>query len=227
MASVSFPTEHPPLHFESREGDPRARLLVEAAYDLLDEGGLEGLTIRAVLARTGLARRAFYDNFESKDDLVLAVFEQTIRLAAGYYRTKAATIADPIGRLALIVSSIAIGTANLDSVIPGGSDGIEAGNQRSAALSREHLRLADTRPRELQAALAPLLALIAEQLRAGVAAGVVRDCDADIQAALIYNLVSTTVHTELLAAAAGAQDRERRLRLAEEIWEFCRRAVMA
>lgn len=226
MATAPFPTAHPPLRFEGGEGDPRARMLVEAAYDLLDEEGLEGLTIRAVLARTGLARRAFYDNFDGKDDLVLAVFEQTIRLAAEYYRAKAETIAEPVDRLALIVSSIALGTANIDE-LAGSPEGITGGDQRSAALSREHLRLADSRPKELQKALAPLLALIAEQLRAGIAAGVVRPCDPDIQAALIYNLVSTTVHTELLAGEAGTRDRERSLALAGEIWEFCRRAIMA
>ncbi len=223
MATAPFPTEHPPLRFTGGEGDPRARLLVEAAYDLLEEEGLEGLTIRAVLARTGLARRAFYDNFTGKDDLVLAVFDRTIRLAADYYGHMAETIADPLDRLALIVSSIAIGTARLESL--GESDeGIHA--NRSAALSREHLRLAESRPRELQAALAPLIALIADQLRAGMAAGVVRPCDADLQAGLIYNLVSTTVHSELLAGE-GRPDRERRLKLAREIWDFCRRAVAA
>lgn len=226
MTSVPFPTAHPPLRFEDDGHDPRARRLVEAAYELLDEEGLEGLTIRAVLARTGLARRAFYENFGSKDDLVLAVFRQTIELAARYYRAKAETIADPLGRLALIVSSITLGTANLEG-IPSAEEGMGHRNHRSAALSREHLRLADTHPRELQEALAPLLVLMAEQLRAGIAAGVVRPCDADLEAALIYNLVSTTVHTELLASEAGRHDRDRRLKLAQEIWEFCRRAVAA
>ena len=57
----------------------RSRRIVEAAYELLEEDGLEGLTIRAVLNKTGLSRRAFYERFEGKDDLVLAVFEQTIQ----------------------------------------------------------------------------------------------------------------------------------------------------
>src|ERR1700758_3020574 len=115
MATVSFPlAQHPPLHFEVASGDPRRRQLVEAAYELLDEAGLEGLTIRAVLARTGLARRAFYERFSGKDDLVLAVFEQTIRLAAAHYREQVAPAPDPLERLKLIVTSIVFGSA-LDS----------------------------------------------------------------------------------------------------------------
>src|SRR3974390_2827646 len=46
----------------------RSRRIVEAAYDLLNEAGLDGLTIRAVLEKTGLSRRAFYERFAGKDD---------------------------------------------------------------------------------------------------------------------------------------------------------------
>src|SRR5580658_7265774 len=63
----------------------RSRQIVDAAYELLEEEGLEGLTIRAVLSRTGLSRRAFYERFADKDDLVLAVFEHTIRMATSQY----------------------------------------------------------------------------------------------------------------------------------------------
>src|ERR1700732_1003359 len=63
----------------------RSRQFVEAAYELLEEQGLQGLTIRAVLDKTGLSRRAFYERFADKDELVLAVFEHTIRLATDLY----------------------------------------------------------------------------------------------------------------------------------------------
>ena len=48
-----------------------------------------------------------------------------------------------------------------------------------------------------------------------------------LQAALIYNLVSTTVHTELLTDESAQPDQQRREKLAQEIWEFCRRAISA
>lgn len=229
MAEISFPTSHPPLRFEGTSADSRARKIVEAAYELLDEGGLEGLTIRAVLARTGLARRAFYENFSGKDDLVLAVFEQTIRLAANYYRLEATHLSRPLERLRLIVTSIGLGASGIAELDQAGPTGAAHayGQRRNAALSREHLRLADTHPRELQAALAPLLVLIAEQLREGVALGEVRDCEPDLTAKLIYNLVSTTTHAELLAEETGRRNPDRRLLLASELWEFCRRAVVA
>jgi len=199
----------------------RSQQIIQAAYDLLDEAGLEGLTIRAVLARTGLSRRAFYERFSGKDDLVLAVFEQTIRLAAEHFSNQVREIADPLARLELIVTCIVLGKS-------APSEGMrERSDLRGAAMSREHLRLAEARPADLQAALHPLIALIAQQLSEGMKAGVVREYAPQRLAALVYNLVSTTVHTELLAEESGQSDRSGRVQLAGDIWEFCRRAIAA
>jgi len=197
----------------------RSRQIVEAAYELLDQGGLEGLTIRAVLTKTGLSRRAFYERFADKDDLVLAVFEETIRLAAGLYSEQVKDCADPMERLRVIVIGIVLGKIDL------AGDSERTSNRRGAAMSREHLRLAQSHPGDLQAALTPLIALIARQLADGMTAGSVRAADAQRLATLVYNLVSTTVHTELLAHETDRPDQARRAQLADDIWEFCRRAI--
>ena len=196
----------------------RSRQFVEAAYELLEEQGLQGLTIRAVLDKTGLSRRAFYERFADKDELVLAVFEHTIRLATGLYSQQVSTCSDPMERLRLIVTCLALGKGSLEAA-PSEDNG-----RRAAAMSREHLRLAESRPDDLQAALSPLLALIAQQLSDGMQAGLVRESDPRRLASLVYNLVSTTVHTELLAQK-GAPDRAHRVQLAADTWEFCRRGI--
>lgn len=198
----------------------RSRKIVDAAYELLEEEGLEGLTIRAVLKKTGLSRRAFYERFAGKDDLVLAVFEHTIRQAAQQFGDLVATLADPMERLQLIVTSIVLGKGTL------AGDGGQS-SRRGAALSREHLRLAESRPDDLQVALKPLIALIARELAGGMEAGVVRRDDPQRLAALVYNLVSSTVHAELLARETVRPDRAHRARLASDVWEFCRRAIAA
>lgn len=203
----------------AEQGD-RNQQIVAAAYDLLDESGLEGLTIRAVLQRTGLARRAFYDRFAGKDDLVLAVFAHTLRLAAVQFADQVRDLPDPMARLHYIVAGIVLGRAAM------GGDW-QDGQRRGAALSREHLRLAEARPVELQKAVSPLIDLIAAILSDGMAQGQVRPGPAPWMALLVYNLVSTTVHSQLLAEEASVPDRQRRQELAAEIWEFCRRAVAA
>ncbi len=199
----------------------RSDLLVEVASALIAELGIDGLTIRAVLARSGLARRAFYESFESKEDLVLAVFARTIAGATLLFAQQAAALTSPLARIELIVTGIVIGRGADDAEV------LSQGDRRSAALSREHLRLGESRPEALQAALAPLLALIARFVAAGIAAGEVRSGDPDRLAGLIYNLVSTTMHQELRAAASCPPDPARRLDLARDIWDFCRRAIAA
>lgn len=196
----------------------RRRILIDAAYELLDEGGLEELTIRAVLSRTGLARRAFYECFHGKDDLVVAVFDHSLRAAAGQFREITVQCDTPEESLRAIVTGIVVGQLGYDNV---------GANRRGAALSREHLRLAQTRQGELQSALQPLLDLIAGHVSEGIAAGRFRPADPQLQARLIYNLVSTTVHTVLLAEESGTADRRERAGLADAIWEFCRRGIIA
>lgn len=212
---VNTPQERP----RTSEGSARCAHIVAAADELLTEEGLEGLTIRAVLKRTGLARRAFYECFAGKDDLVLAVFERTLRLAAVQFDEMAKTLETPLERIRVIVVGIILGPFNVSA----GSEALA--DRRSAALSREHLRLAEARPDELAQALRPLLDLIQAQVEDGIRAGQLRACDPALQATLIYNLVATTTHTELLTREP--LNRGRRDELADHIWEFCRRAIEA
>src|SRR5438067_3622655 len=121
-------------------GEARREQIVQAAYALLSQDGLEGLTIRAVLRRTGLARRAFYECFAGKDDLVLAVFEFTIRDAAERFGRMMKAFPDPMERLRRIVTLIVLGR----SAIP--DEAADHSDRLGAAMSREHLRLAESRP---------------------------------------------------------------------------------
>ncbi|MEZ5254924.1 MAG: TetR/AcrR family transcriptional regulator [Microthrixaceae bacterium] len=54
-----------------------------AAIDLLVEGGPEALTVDGVVARSGVAKTTIYRHWESRDDLVQAVFRECApRIAA-------------------------------------------------------------------------------------------------------------------------------------------------
>ena len=188
----------------------RSRRLVRAAAELLAENGLDGITLRAVLDRSGLSRRAFYERFHGKDELLLAVFEETMRTAADGFAAEIGSIEDPIERIRFVVEQMTARSRS-DQMM-----------RHSIALSREHLRLADERPQELQHALEPINRLIADQLREGMRRGVVRTDDADQLARMILNFVSSMVHTTLLGSPEGAD-----LEVTEGVWEFCRRAIAA
>ncbi|MDR2858547.1 MAG: TetR/AcrR family transcriptional regulator [Novosphingobium sp.] len=195
----------------------RKRRIIAAANELLEEEGLEGLTIRAVLRRSGLARRAFYERFAGKDDLVVAVFAETLAEAAAFFEEQMAALPDPVNRLAFIIANLVLGGIRNEGRI---------GVRRASAIVREHMRLAESRPAELESALRPLLAVIAEQISEGIRTGQLRNCDPVLQATLIYNLIATTVHPEWLMEGEGLAS-GRGQWLADEIWEFCRRAIAA
>ena len=199
----------------------QSNAIVAAAYELMNEGGLEGLTIRAVLKRTGLARRAFYERFAGKDDLVLALFAQAMRYAADMFENLIAPMPDPIKRLKAIVNSLGRGAGS-----PNEPSTTES-SRMASAMSREHMRLAEARPEELGAALQPLFRLIARQIADGIAAGKVRQADPERLALFIYNLIATTVHTELISRDAAEGAAKLREQLADELWDFCYRGIAA
>jgi AcrR family transcriptional regulator len=186
---------------------------VRAAGELIAEGGIDGLTLRGVLDRTRLSRRAFYERFASMDDLLLAVFEETLRSAATRFRAELAGIGDPLERLRFIIDAM---------VLRAGSD---SDMRQMVALSREHLRLAQAQPDDLERALEPLTGLIAEQLTLGMNTGAVRQADALELATLIHSLVAAKIHASLLSPA-GARKRAAEASAAT-LWEFCLRAVRA
>ncbi|TDW18278.1 TetR/AcrR family transcriptional regulator [Kribbella kalugense] len=59
-----------------RRSNTRARLL-EGALEVFAERGFHGASVEDICERAGFTRGAFYSNFASKDELVLALFQAT------------------------------------------------------------------------------------------------------------------------------------------------------
>src|SRR5690348_18303606 len=80
------------------KGERRRATLVEAAAELLAEGGFDAVRHRAVAERAGLPLASTTYYFDSLDALVTAAVELTSRqdLAAGRAELDAATPADPL-----------------------------------------------------------------------------------------------------------------------------------
>ena len=54
---------------------------LDAAFELIDEKGSTEFTIQEVIERSKQSLRGFYEYFDGKDELVLALFEETVREA--------------------------------------------------------------------------------------------------------------------------------------------------
>ena len=58
--------------------EQRREALLQAATALIDEGGLGACTLEAVADRTGVAKTLPYAYFDSRDDLLLTLFERVV-----------------------------------------------------------------------------------------------------------------------------------------------------
>ncbi len=67
----------------------RRYAFLEAALDIIGETGTAGVSVRSLCRRAGLTDRYFYESFESRDALVVQLFEQVAHDV--YERVAAAT----------------------------------------------------------------------------------------------------------------------------------------
>src|SRR5260370_17006444 len=58
--------------------DDTREKLFEAAARVFEEQGIGGASIEAIAAAAGLTRGAFYSNFKSKDELIIAMLEDHV-----------------------------------------------------------------------------------------------------------------------------------------------------
>lgn len=220
-------------------GDVRARSvermerLVDAARELAAETGSASFTVQQVVGRAGLSLKSFYRYFGGKDDLLLALIEQDCALGALF-------LAEMIDRHRSPVDRIEAWVTGLFRLMAAGAESYVA------VLGREHHRLSEARPDELDAAVAPFVDLLVAELAAARTAGVVHRDDPRREAELVFDLVLARIHRLVLHArppdgarngtdraavvAAGPAVVARRPdparvaevdRVARDLWRFC------
>ncbi|MDT3440668.1 MULTISPECIES: TetR/AcrR family transcriptional regulator [unclassified Pseudofrankia] len=78
----------------------RGNRFIRAAAKVLERSNGESLTVQDVADEAGQSLRTLYQYFASKDDLLLAVFEEAMRTYARIIRAAIADLDDPLERLA-------------------------------------------------------------------------------------------------------------------------------
>src|SRR3954454_17793726 len=69
------------LNAARARAEERVQRFLDAAFELVDEKGSTEFTIQEVIDRSKQSLRGFYEYFEDKDELLLAMFEETFREA--------------------------------------------------------------------------------------------------------------------------------------------------
>jgi AcrR family transcriptional regulator len=177
---------------------------VKAAMELLDETGGLSFTVQDVVDRSKLSLRSFYQTFASKEDLLLALFEECVASAADWQRGRMAKHDDPIDQIRFFLTSLWTGKLSPEVI---------------RALALYNLTLAATRPSDLAHALEPQLEVLLEAVERGIAAGVVRDDIGSRRLAeILLHTGNAAVHTTILQTGSDAPD---------DVWAFCLGGIRA
>jgi len=171
---------------------------VQAAIKLLEETGGLDFTVQDVVDRSKLSLRSFYQTFASKDDLMLALFEEYVATAATWMRGVMSEQDDPIGQIRVFLTSRWSGPLSPEV---------------TRALSLFSLTLAATRPSELARALEPELTVLLEAVERGIASGQVRsDVGSRRLAEILLHTGTAAAHTTILQTGSETPD---------DVWAFC------
>lgn len=183
------------------------RAILAAAAKSVREQGVRGLSIASVLERAGLSTRAFYRHFESKDQLVAAVFVEMAGIEMRRLRRKMAAEATPVEAVAAWVDG------RLDLAF---DENVKSDLRR---LSLEAQSQMFASPELIQPAYAMMLEPLVEQLQRGLEQSVFRDIDPLIEAQAIQGVVWASTERQWASGDCERADvRERSLR-------FCLRGL--
>jgi AcrR family transcriptional regulator len=171
---------------------------VKAAKQLLSETGGINFTVQDVVDRSKLSLRSFYQTFASKDDLLLALFEEYVATAAAWQHDQMAAHDDPIAQIRVFLTSLWANMLSPEVV---------------RTLAHYTMTLSTTRPAELAHALEPQLMVLVEAVERGIAAGVVRDDIGSRRLAeILLHTGNAAVQTTILQTGNESPD---------DVWAFC------
>ncbi len=183
------------------------RAILSAASKSVREQGVRGLSIAAVLDRAQLSTRAFYRHFDSKDQLVAAVFLEMAHVEMRRLRKSMADAADPIEAVTAWVD------ARLDLAF---DDEIKSDLRR---LSTEAQSQMFASPELIAPAYAAMLEPLIEQLQRGREQGLFHDIDPVTEAQSIQGVVWANTERQWAAGDCARAD------IREHVLRFCLRGL--
>ncbi|GIJ45174.1 TetR family transcriptional regulator [Virgisporangium aliadipatigenens] len=177
--------------------EQRVQRFLHAAQSIIAKRGSTDFTVQEVVDRSHQSLRSFYQHFDGKHELLLALYEDALRQAAERIRDAAAAHDDPSERLRAAVQRL---FALSDPDVAG----------QGPLVTDLSPRLRVSHPAEARAAHGPLIALFTELMTDAKRSGVLRDGVDPARAAAL------TLGTVVVVAQAGSISED-------EVWDFCSR----
>lgn len=190
----------------------RVQRFLDAAFSLIDEKGTTEFTIQEVIDRSKQSLRGFYQYFDGKDELLLALFEETIRESTEDLRAVVDSKTEPMERLRAF-------TIRLHEWCDPSDKPRKRGAHNRRPIMEFSVQLTVNHPDRVKAAMAPISRTMLELVDAANKAGSIQVDDARLAAALMQQTVMYSWFGNRLIE-------KRQMRLtAEATWDFCLRGL--
>jgi AcrR family transcriptional regulator len=149
--------------------EKRVQRFLDAALELMNSSDSKDFTVQQVVERSGQSLRSFYQYFAGKYELLLALFEESVRGTAAHLEEAIEGIEDPIERLRVFLGEY----YRLCSPVARGK--ARGSGPNPAAIAEFAQQLLTEHPREAAQAFGPLVNLLEQILDDAREAGVVRE----------------------------------------------------
>jgi AcrR family transcriptional regulator len=149
--------------------EKRVQRFIDAALELMATSDNQDFTVQQVVERSGQSLRSFYQYFEGKYELLLALFEESIAQTADQLNAAVADETDPLERVRIFVAEYYRRCAP-----PPNGKNTSRGNPNPLAIAEFAQQLMTEHPKEASKAFGPLVDLFVQLLDDAATAGVVR-----------------------------------------------------
>ena len=189
--------------------EQRVQRFLDAALDLIDEKGTIDFTIQEVVDRSKQSLRGFYQYFDGKDELLLALFEEHIRESIEDIHKVVEAETEPIARLRAFTMRMH------EWCEPSGTSPRKRGSHNRRPVAEFAVQMTVNHPERVGAAMAPISRMLIQLLDDAVAAGAIKVADTRRTAVIIQQ---TVMYGWLMNRLV----QNPRMRVtAEETWQFC------
>jgi AcrR family transcriptional regulator len=147
--------------------ETRVQRFLDAALELMSSTSGKDFTVQEVVEQSGQSLRSFYQYFGGKYELLLALFEDSVRTTAQQLWAQVAEESDPLERLRVAV-------VEYYKVCRPPLKGRGGRRKAPAVLTEFALQLLTDHPKEASRAFTPLVELFDQLLADAASAGVIR-----------------------------------------------------
>ncbi|MFF0085837.1 TetR/AcrR family transcriptional regulator [Streptomyces canus] len=183
--------------------EQRIQRFLDAAQELIAEKGTTDFTVQEVVERSKQSLRSFYQHFDGKHELLLALFEDALSQSAEDIREATAAIKEPLERLRIAVDML----YSSSQPRPG---------EQSPLFTDFAMKLLVSHPSQVATAHVPLLDVFTELVEQAVESGDARAAKPRRVAALVMQTAMFTARTSGAPSGRHATPVS-----SKEVWQFC------